>query len=243
MLQQLSEFSRARKAEARGALLGHYGLMIGGMLLAAAASFVLLELSFAVFAVGGAAGIVLDSLASVLISAFAGLFQYGVSYVSLAAFFGGQVSGADLLRGFRRGEADRVIRIELLPAAVSVLCGLPGEILGLHLGKAQAGSLLYWGMTGLGILASLIISLLFSMAPYLLIDFPDMGAAEALRMSVRMTRRNMGKLLYLTFSFVPLFLLGLLSCGIADLWVAAYRRGAMAAAYCAFAGKETGQNA
>lgn len=67
------------------------------------------------------------------------------------------------------------------------------------------------------------ISLRFSQVYYLLLDFPDYSAMELLKMSWKLMKGNVGRLLYIQVSFIPLTLAGLLSFGIGLLFVQPYQ--------------------
>ena len=67
------------------------------------------------------------------------------------------------------------------------------------------------------------ISLRFSQVYYLLLDFPDYSAKELMKMSWKLMKGNVGRLLYIQVSFIPLTLAGLLSFGIGLLFVQPYQ--------------------
>ena len=67
------------------------------------------------------------------------------------------------------------------------------------------------------------ISLRFSQVYYLLLDFPDYSAMDLLKMSWKLMKGNVGRLLYIQVSFIPLTLAGLLSFGIGLLFVQPYQ--------------------
>ena len=69
---------------------------------------------------------------------------------------------------------------------------------------------------------SIILSLIYQQAFYLLHDFPQYSARELLTMSRLLMKGHKGRLFYIYVSFLPLVLVSLLSCGIAMLWVAPY---------------------
>ena len=67
------------------------------------------------------------------------------------------------------------------------------------------------------------ISLKYSQVYYLLLDFPDYSAGELLKMSWKLMKGNVGRLLYIQVSFIPITLAGLLSFGIGLLFVLPYQ--------------------
>ena len=74
-----------------------------------------------------------------------------------------------------------------------------------------------------GVGVSWWISLRYSQVYYLLLDFPDYSAKELLKMSWKLMKGNVGRLLYIQVSFIPMTLAGLLSCGIGLLFVLPYQ--------------------
>ena len=74
-----------------------------------------------------------------------------------------------------------------------------------------------------GVGVSWWISLRYSQVYYLLLDFPDYSAIELLKMSWKLMKGNVGRLLYIQVSFIPISLVALLSCGIGLLFVLPYK--------------------
>ena len=75
----------------------------------------------------------------------------------------------------------------------------------------------------LGCSISWWISLKYSQVYYLLLDFPNYSFKELLKMSRKLMKGNVGKLLYIQVSFLPLTLIGILSFGIGLLFVQPYQ--------------------
>ena len=69
---------------------------------------------------------------------------------------------------------------------------------------------------------SVMLSLFYAQTYFLLHDFPQYTARELLQKSRRLMVHHKGRLFYLYVSFLPLLLLGLLSWGLALLWVIPY---------------------
>lgn len=67
------------------------------------------------------------------------------------------------------------------------------------------------------------ISLKYSQVYYLLLDFPDYSAGELLKMSWKLMKGNVGRLLYIQVSFLPLMLAGFISFGLGLLLVQPYQ--------------------
>lgn len=80
-------------------------------------------------------------------------------------------------------------------------------------------------ISGIG---TVIISLFYSQAFYLLHDFPHYTTKELLTMSRHLMKGHKGRLFYLYVSFIPLLLLSVLSLGLALLWILPYMEATMA---------------
>lgn len=62
----------------------------------------------------------------------------------------------------------------------------------------------------------------YAMAPYILSENNEMTASEALKESKRIMHGHKGELFVLHLSFIPWFILGTLSCGLALIYVIPY---------------------
>lgn len=62
-------------------------------------------------------------------------------------------------------------------------------------------------------------------------DFPQYSARELLSMSRKLMIGNKVRLFYIYLSYMPLLLLGILSCGIALLWIIPYMNATLAEFY------------
>ena len=113
----------------------------------------------------------------------------------------------------------------------------------------------HFNRLGQGILMNLVISLFtflwmllfiipgiiaayrYAMVPYLMAEFPDLGVMDAMRESKRLMHGNKWRLFCLGFSFFGWILLGMVTCGIALLWVEPYMYAAHAAFYLEVTGR------
>ena len=86
------------------------------------------------------------------------------------------------------------------------------------------------GIVTLGI-GAIVLSYAYSMVPYLLRDYPELSAREALRTSSQMMKGHKWDLFVLDLSFIGWILLGIMTAGIGLLWVAPYMDTTHAAFY------------
>ena len=101
-----------------------------------------------------------------------------------------------------------------------------GKALGLRIVTSVLISL--WSL--LFVIPGLIAVYRYAMAPYILAENPDIGVMEAIDLSKQMMMGNKLRLFFLGLSFFGWMLLGVVTGGIALLWVAPY----IEAAYTAF---------
>ena len=64
-----------------------------------------------------------------------------------------------------------------------------------------------------------------------MLDFPEYDAKKALAFSRELMKNNKGRFTYLLVSFIPLFLLGMLSCCVGYLWIIPYMQATLAQFY------------
>ncbi len=86
------------------------------------------------------------------------------------------------------------------------------------------------GVVTLGI-GLIILAYAYAMVPYLLRDYPDLTAREALRTSREMMKGHKWDLFVLQLSFIGWILLAILTAGIGFLWLLPYMQTAEAAFY------------
>ena len=127
---------------------------------------------------------------------------------------------------------DSISVFSLVLTLIQFLCQLPANIYNYtspvwNSSTATDADILYvFGifmlLSALGSLVSFLLTIPLLLASYLLIDDPSLSAREALVSSTQLMRGNKGRMIYLQFSFLGLWILGILSCGIALLWVQPY---------------------
>ncbi len=80
----------------------------------------------------------------------------------------------------------------------------------------------------------------YSMAPYLMAEYPEMGIREAVNRSKELMQGNKGRLFCLDLSFIGWWLLSILTFGILSLWITPYVQTARAAFYLELTGNPYG---
>lgn len=213
------------KALAKEHLFGKYGTVIGAVVVA---NMIVQFITFSCTALidqTTLAGVILNFVITFIIAVLNGLFTSGTTYLFLKLSCDRPVMVSDVFYGFKLFP-NKALLIQLYLAFWTYLVGLlPGTILSYFVEKNPKDYvlLLAYSLTSIfGGVIMIIVSLIYSQAFFLLHDFPNYSVQELLSLSRKLMKGSKGRLFYLIVSFIPLILLGLLSCGIAYLWLAPY---------------------
>ncbi len=216
------------KASAREHLLGHYGTVIGAFLIVSALMGIVTIAVSLIVDLGTIPGTIIYYAIMFLVSILTGLFSSGSAYLYLKLICGRPVSVGDLFYGFQL-YPDKAIVIQAWITLITYLSSLPQIVLNYmmmananHLGKMMNLMLPYALSLILSGVVSVMLSLFYAQTYFLLHDFPQYTARELLQKSRCLMVHHKGRLFYLYVSFLPLLLLGLLSWGLALLWVIPY---------------------
>ena len=95
--------------------------------------------------------------------------------------------------------------------------------------------ILLWSL--LLIIPGIIATYRYSMVPFLMAEFPDLGVRDAMRESKRLMDGNKWKLFCLQFSYIGWAALSLLSMGIGNLWLVPYQYAGETAFYMYVTGR------
>lgn len=211
------------KQAARGIMMGKYRNAISILL---ASDLIVSTLSlFTTTNTNSYTGILIGFLINFIIVLFGTILTVGQCSFYLNIACNGPYQFSDLFTGFKV-HPDKTIITQLIIQLLTTLPILPG--VGLLLYSFRAYNIIVVFLLGcflliLGAGISWWISLKYSQVYYLLLDFPDYSAKELLRMSWKLTKGNVGRLLYIQVSFIPMTLAGLLSFGIGLLFVLPYQ--------------------
>ena len=213
------------KQAARGIMIGKYRNAISILL---ASDLIVSTLSlFTTTSSTSYMGIVIGFIISFILVLFGTILSVGQCSFYLNIACDGPYQFSDLFTGFKIHPDKTIITqviiqlltlLPLIPAIVVILITTAFYAQNIVISFLVACFLL---IIGAGI--SWWISLRFSQVYYLLLDFPDYTAMELLKMSWKLMKGNVGRLLYVQVSFIPLTLAGLLSFGIGLLFVQPYQ--------------------
>lgn len=216
------------KALAKEHLLGKYGTVVGASVVVMLTVGLLNAVCTFFINTGTIPGLILQFIISFVLSVLAGLFTSGINYLYLKVSCGRPVTVSDVFYGFKMAP-DKALLIQIYLSAWTYISMLPMTIcsyLVLLYPRNAVLLLVYPLVSILYLVVSVMISLIYAQAFYLLHDFPDYSVTQLLSMSRQLMKGSKGRLFYLLVSFLPLMLLGVLSCGIAFLWLIPYMNAA-----------------
>ncbi len=211
------------KARAKSQLLGKYGTLIPMILVVEAIMSVLTSMTSAGMGPHKTWELVLQFVITLALQVFAGILVAGQAYVYLNVACGGNVRLGDVFYVFKN-KPDRAILIQLFQLILMLICFLPCLIcLGIFAATDSMVLLLPLSITlCIGMAAGVIVLLQYSQSYYVMLDFPELSARECLRFSREIMKGNKGRRFYLEISFIPLGLLGILSCCVGLLFLIPY---------------------
>lgn len=220
------------KALAKAQLFGNYGTVISAMVVVMIFTVASAFLPSFLIGTESVISIIIYYLVSFLLSLFIGIFNSGQAFLYLKLICRHPISAGDIFYGFR-SHADKALLIQLVLTLTGYVCMAPVLLFNvLYSRTGDAKWMLLMSAAFVIVMAvTIIISLMLSQSFYLLQDFPDYSAGELLKMSCRMMKGHKGRLFYIQLSFLPLYLLGLMSCCIAFLWIVPYMNATMANFY------------
>ena len=230
------------KARAKGQLLGKYGTVIPAVL---AVEIIMLSISGVISfplnpqTIPGAIG---SFIVECLMLLLGGIFIAGQTYLYLNISCGGNIRVSDVFYGFTH-HPDRAILIQLLQLLLMLAAYVPlFVVLGLWMVIDSIYMLIPVAVTFcFGLIVSVIISLMYSQSYFVMLDFPDFTALQCLRYSRRIMKGSKARRFYLDMSFIPLYLLGLLTCCIGLLFVIPYVNTTYSNFYLELMSKRNGQ--
>ena len=231
----MSRYNARLKTRARITLQGRYGMFAGGYLLLLLISSFLERIPSSLFGqVPGAGGTVIRLFLAFSISVFISMLLVGLSRMALLACRGQEITFSDLFFAFSR-HSDRLLCVKTVLAVITLVLEIPDVILNWQFERELFSRPVYLALTAgwafLSIFLVAVLTMWFSLSVYLLMDDESLPAGKALKQSAALMREHKGQYLYLRFSFLGLYLLGILSLFIGFLWIIPYQETALAEFY------------
>ncbi len=221
------------KASAKEHMFGRYASAVGAYLVVTfLTGFATVSVSTLTGNTASVFGTLIHYALLFAVSVFTGLLSSGTAYFYLKIVTGHRVTVNDIFAGFRM-YSDKALTIQAWITLVTYIGSLPEYIVLYRMsGRPDTSELTLYGLCMvLSGLVALILDLLYAPAFFLMHDFPQYSATELLAMSRKLMAGNKGRLFYIYLSYIPLLLLGILSCGIAFLWIIPYLNATLAEFY------------
>lgn len=218
------------KDRAKACLSGHYGFLIGAILIEGLIIYALSLLVPAAALPFSISRLLLGETIRFCLSVFTGVFNVGFAFIYLKLACGSRPVLSDIFYGFSRCLGTSLLIslvfnvFSLLPLATYI-----PAFLGVQSRNVKI-ILLALPVLAITTAAYILLWLMFSQCYYLMLDFPNKTAGEILSLSLRLMRGQKGRLFCILLSFLPLLLLGWLSI-VGTIWVGPYLQMAMALFY------------
>lgn len=211
------------KSLAKGQLLGKYTTVIGAFLLSQLIMLALSALPGFFVDTQTIFGSVIDFLITFIVSLFSGILSAGQAYIYLNISCNRPCRASDVFYGFKQ-HPDKALLLQLAISGITTVSLIPAYIF-TYIGTYTKD--IIWVLPVcilliIGAVIAIYFSLALSQVYYLLLDFPNYSAKQLLTLSMKIMKGHKGRLFYITVSFLPLYLLGMLSCGIGMLWIIPY---------------------
>ncbi len=226
------------KLAAKDQLLGNYRIAAGSFALLFVLIYVIMSVVMSAFtySIGqsmsatGMMSLAQEIEASVLgmvIGAISVTFSVGYIHIMKKITNGEQAVLSDLFFTFRN-HPDKVIIISLIMTGIQFVLLLPATLVtprDLDITQSFDGKRMFlWAVLYLaGLIISFVIDLMFAMCFMIYLDDPDESVPDILRTSVDMMKGNKFRYFYMLLSFIGYWILGILSLGIAFVWVVPYQ--------------------
>lgn len=224
--------NKALKADARESLLGHLTIAVLSVFLYTLATSLIMELIANFQSDSILLSFVLSAVIFFVVSICSHMLRIGLASIFLQLLYSKKARIGDLFCAFRYN-SDTAVTISAFISLLELVCMLPAIIAlsvipGSELTSRLWLILLLLAAGAIGIAA---VRIRYALCAYLFLDYPEYSAGELIRGSARMIKGHKLRLLKLYLSFIPLYFLGVLSFGVAGMWVISYSKAAVAAFY------------
>ena len=219
------------KAIAKERSLDKYGTLITANVLIFLIQFVISGIT-TISSSGNLIIFIINQIINLIVSILLGILVSGKAYLYMNLIYSQTISASDIFFGLKQ-HPEKAVILQSLFVVVDFLVSLPATLF-MYFYSRNPSTNLYIALLIVllvGIVINIYISLTYSQAFFLLHDFPDRSAADILLTSRNLMKGNRLRLLLLNLSFIPLYLLGVISLFIPLLWISVYRYASVAAFY------------
>ncbi len=220
------------KADARESLLGNLTTAVASIFFYTLSTMLLSEMIANFNTKSLLISLLLSLFVFFVINTCANMLRIGLSCIFLKLQFRQKAKVSDLFYAFRNN-SDAAVTISAFIAALELLCMMPYILFASFSSghSVPAGTAISILLIGTGFLGTIAIRIRYAICTYLFLDFPDYSARELIRGGTKLISGHLSRLFGLYVSFIPLYILSLISLGVAGLWVSSYTHAAEAAFY------------
>ncbi len=215
------------KANAREHLTGRYGVVIIAYMIASLITNIpSLVISYTVNT-STRAGNLINICVTLILNFILTIFLVGQNHICLRYARGKEaVPVSEMWYGFR-GRADEIIITCFLYFIRLLICYVP-FIASLKCYQQAYSPILFGSLTVIFFIFMIVmwikLELDYGLIFFLIIDYPEESPRKLLQHSRQLMKGNRGRLFYLQISFIGMYMLVLLSFGLAMFWVYPYTR-------------------
>ena len=175
---------------------------------------------------------IINQIITLIVNILLGVLVSGKAYLYMNLVYSQTISASDIFFGLRQ-HPEKAVILQSLFVVVDFLVSLPGTLILFFYYRTQSTNLYIALLVvlAIGIIVNIYVSLTYSQSFFLLHDFPDRSAKDLLLTSRNLMQGNRLRLLCLNLSFIPIYILGIISLFIPLLWVSVYRYASVAAFY------------
>lgn len=215
------------KAIARDSLRGKYGVVVSSLLLYNLLYLLINSLTGMLFQNDSTLTFIVSWLFTFIISLIMCIFTAGMDYMYLNVARRKETRPSNMLYMFSQ-HPDRAIIAGFVIVLLNNIASLPLTLLLWFKPQVIDGSIenlqLLLGVLLLSLILTVLFNLPFTFTYYFLVDSPEIGAGEALKCSIQMTFKNLGRILRLYLSFLGLVIVSVCTLYIGLLWVIPYAK-------------------
>lgn len=231
----------------------YLGILVGTILLNFVITFVVTNIFSSLVPATTLISYVINYILIFLLQIVTSVLNVGLSFIFLKSACNMQSTVSDLFCGFRKNTA-KALKISAIIVVIESICMIPLDIASLQLTDVldsinindfslmlvgdsvdnyeilESYNVFYSAMMKFYLIMlvctviSVILTLPFFPAYYMILDFPDWNVTTILKRCFEIMSGNKMRLFVLYLSFIPLYLLSMFTCGIALIWVIPYMK-------------------
>lgn len=211
------------KTEARGLLLGKYGIYIATLAIMVSILFLLTSVISFVLPTDTIWGTILEYVLSFIVDLIGAVFSLGLIHFNLNICRNKPHKRSDIFFGFS-SHPDKAIIARFLFGVAELVCLLPAILFGILYYITKNGILLLVAslFLAIGIVLITIIHLTYDFIYNVMLDYPNATLKECFHYCGEIMKGQRIRFFYLQVSFIPLYILSVCSLCIGFLFVIPY---------------------